>query len=52
MPLLVPDKVNMNYANMIEEASLKVSRQIVWSGLRGEESVRLEVANHARKLSL
>lgn len=26
MPVLVPDKVNMNYANMIEEASLKVSQ--------------------------
>lgn len=25
MPLLVPDKVNMNYANMIEEGHLKVS---------------------------
>lgn len=25
MPLLVPDKVNMNYANMIEEKGLKVS---------------------------
>lgn len=26
MPLLVPDKVNMNYANMIEEKALKVSQ--------------------------
>lgn len=25
MPVLVPDKVNMNYANMIEEKNLKVS---------------------------
>lgn len=51
MPLLVPDKVNMNYANMIEEASLKVSRRMVWSGLKGDKSDRSEVANHARKLS-
>lgn len=29
MPLLVPDKVNMNYANMIEEKNLKVSRTIM-----------------------
>lgn len=25
MPVVVPDKVNMNYANMIEEKNLKVS---------------------------
>lgn len=52
MPVLVPDKVNMNYANMIEEASLKVSRRIVWNRFRGKELVKSEVANHARKPSL
>jgi hypothetical protein len=53
MPLLVPDKVNMNYANMIEEASLKVSCR---TGGRGCQNGRImgmsEVADHARKLLL
>lgn len=29
MPLMVPDKVNMNYANMIEEKNLKVSETVL-----------------------
>lgn len=53
MPVLVPDKVNMNYANMIEEASLKVSRRTVWREFEDARIVGMsEVANHGRKLLL
>lgn len=53
MPVLVPDKVNMNYANMIEEASLKVSRCKVWGECIDARIVGMsEVADHGRKPSL
>lgn len=53
MPVLVPDKVNMNYANMIEEASLKVSRRTVWREHKDAHIVEMsEVADDGRKLSL
>lgn len=51
MPLLVPDKVNMNYANMIEEKNLKVSHAMSFDCAWEDELQYLTMNTRRRKPS-